>query len=391
SDQFIPTEEAGKGTYRVEIPYTKTIDWEVEAIRETKADSLIKVKEIAGEDKIELTLSKEALKTVYEKNKKIYGSTVTVPIRAEFGEGTKAETHNLKVTLPKMPIQLEAAKKAIDAVSWKNLSLNYSGADTRRLVEENRGLVEEQLAKIVAVDSDLTYTITGTAQAPTKTAAGKIEYTVILTDVISQTQRRLTPVFVIERMYTTPGELEAEVIAAVSQWSNGKITNQTQIEEILSSIRNTVNLKDYPHLRLYAKNVAYEAATMEKDGKIEGSFRILSLKDSDGAAVDIPYEFTIPKLLTVEEAVEAIRQTVESLTLSNTDLGDGREEKEQYILKLAGDAVKGNEYSVTIKRGLEGEPALGSESGRATIILRLTYVTEESNFEDITCEFEVAG
>ena len=211
AEQYIADSNSVMGTYRITVPYTKTVDWEVEEIRENKSDSLIKVAKIPGEDKVELTLAKQDLKAAYEKNKKIYGSTLTVPIRAEFGEGTKAETYNLKVVLPKLPMQLEQAVKALKEIQWKQIPLSYSGIEKESLVENNKTVVKEQIDRILGKEGDIIYTISGNAQPPTKIKDGQVVYTILLTDAPSQTQRRITVTLPVEKIYTSPGELEAGV------------------------------------------------------------------------------------------------------------------------------------------------------------------------------------
>ena len=389
AEHFQPEEGTVMGSYKVQIPYTRTIDWQVEAITQTKEDSLVKVTKVPEEDKIEITLSKKELKAAYTSNKKIYGSTLTVPILAEFGEGTKAEKHSIKVVLPKMPVQMEGAVKAFQKIQWKDLTLSYTGQEADRLTAENQPIVEEQLQKILGVGGDITYTINGTAQAATKTAEGKILYTVILTDAISQNQKRVTAEFIIERIYTTPGELEAVISEKLLEWENKKITNQTRIADILDSVRSAVKLEEYPHLRLYAKSVSYRAATMNEEGSILGSLKLISLKEGEDTAIEFPYEYTIPKLLTVEEAITAIRSELESLTLTNSDLGDKREEKEAYLLDLAQEIIEGNEYSVTLQRGLSGNAASAGEDGTATMIFKITYLTDKQESQEFTCEFVI--
>lgn len=387
AEQYIADSNSVMGTYRITVPYTKTVDWEVEEIRENKSDSLIKAAKIPGEDKVELTLAKQDLKVAYEKNKKIYGSTLTVPIRAEFGEGTKAETYNLKVVLPKLPMQLEQAVKSLKEVQWKQIPLSYSGIEEESLVENNKALVKEQIDKILAKEGDLIYTISGNAQPPTKTKDGQVVYTILLTDAPSQTQRRITVTLPVERIYTSPGELEAGVYEKLREWELKKITNETRIGSILTSIRSGIKLSEYPHLRLYTKTVEYKAATMMQPGSIKGSFRLISLKEGENTALEIPYELIIPKLLTVEEAVTAVQEKVEALTLNNQDLGEGKTKKQEEIVALANELLQGNEYLVHIQRELQPKQDMGT----ATIVLRLTYVTSQSNFKDITCELLITN
>lgn len=387
ADHFVPEGSSTDGVYKVKVPYTKTVDWQVESISATFREGLITIQKVPGEDAVEVTLSKEHLKEEFKKDARFYGKSFSVKVAAEFGEGTKAETFNFNIKMPTQPLTMDKVLSKIKTISGDKLTLKRQGLSGQELVAANLSAVEEEVKKQISVDGDVTYEIQGAVTESTKEKEGKLIYTVFLKENGS-TKYQPTVELTLPKLYTAPSELETAVNQKIQEYKAKKITNDTKIGEILSAIRSGIRVSEYPHLRLYAKEVTYQKATIQSTGSIKGVFSLTSLVEMETPEITIEFSFTIPKLMTPQKAAEAIKTEVEKVEVATKDLsGKLRDLKVEQILKAAAEAVKGNPYGVIVKPGVNLMVPENSE--KAVITLQMYYVTTQQNHMDIVCEFTV--
>ena len=391
---FMPEVEGStEGSYVIVVPYKKIVDLEVENIYNPAEDSLVQVEKTADEDSITLTLSKEAFREAYQKNAKIYGKTLTVKAVVEFGEDIKNEIFAFKVTLPNKTIQIKDAIKKLENVVWKDFRVEKKGLSEEELVTENLHLIEEKVRKILSDDCELQVEIEGTAIAPSNEEEGKLTYKIILTNVVTEEQKKVMAEIPLGKVLTEPMELEESLLEAVEFWNEKTVTNKTTLAEILTSVRGRVEIGSYKHLRLYAKEVQCTEATTNNGGIISGIFCIVDITDSMVENLEVEFSYEIPKLMTFEEAAVAVEEAVEGILVYNEELGNAgkKESKTQLILDKAKEVLNGQEYFVQIKQGstLKGELAKGDTPGKASLELEIIYLTTERLFKNIICEFQV--
>lgn len=394
ANRFVPVDDTStEGAYILEVPFTKVVDLEVEDITNQSEESLVIIEKNQDENSVILSLEKEALREAYAKDKKIYGKTITVKAVASFGEDAKDEIFTFKVTLPKQPLQLKEAVEKLKKVAWSDIKFETKELDEDQLVDENLPLIEKKVNGILSKDGDLQALIDGEAVAPTEETEGKIIYNIVIMDNVTEEQKKVKVEVVLNKILTAPMELEEILQEAILEWEDRTLTNLTTMSEILSSVRAKVGIGAYKHLRLYAKEVYCMQATANNAGYISGVFCIVNVANGDMEALELGFNFEIPKLMTFEEAAAAVETTVEQMIVYNEELGnkDKNASKTALILEKAEEVLKGQNYFVQLKQGatLKGEIAEGDVPGKATLQLEIVYLTTERLFKDILCEFQV--
>lgn len=413
-EHFVPDEKVGfvvdeadireldkfynDGTYVLTVPYTKAVDCDVVSVYNHSVNSLVKVEKTEGKDSVTLTVDKEALREKYGTDKKIYGKTISVKAVVTFGEGTKNETITFEVTLPKQSVQLKAAQESLNKVAWADLEVAYKNLPAESIISENQHMIAENINSVLSKDGDLVASISGEVSVPTQLKEGELIYTIRLRDVATGDYRNITAMIPLDKILAEPSELTDELGAAIARWSRNGVTNLTAPEEIISSVRSRVLTRNgdviYKHLRLYAKDVIHVEATENEAGVIKGTFCIANVVDKGVTTLEQEFEFEIPKLMTMAEAVVKVKEAVEQIVIYNDDLkySAKKKEKTQEILEIAEKVLVGQDYFVEVKRGseLDGTPANGESTGNASIELKLIYLTTERISTNITCEFTVS-
>jgi len=316
----------------------------------------------------------------------------------KFGDGTKDEEVTFKVTLPKKPVQLQAVADGVDKIVWSDVKSVYDAQwNAETALAENISMVEEKVKKLFSKDGDLTVTVTGEdtkTKLPTEEKAGELVYQVEIRDVSEEKARWKTVTLTLDKILVKPAELEEKLQEAVDYWEspNRGVTNLTALSTIVESVRSRVGVDEdkNTHLRLYAAGVVHEEATETADGEISGIFRIVDVADRNVEAVEVEFHIVIPKLLTLKEAAEKVKNEVEEIVIYNADL-ENPSSKESQILEIASNVLIGQDYFVEIKQGcgLDGERAQGSTQGSATITLELIDLTAGRVTEEVVCEFVV--
>lgn len=409
--------EYTNGNYVLTVPYTKVVDWDVVSVKNESADSLVTVGKTQDEDSITLTLNKKALREKYKTDKKIYGKRISIKVEVGFGADLKPEKFTLNVTLPKQPVQLEAAKDSLNKVAWADLDVVYKklnedgmtyeneALSEAELISLNQHLIEEKINAVLGEDGDLVATFKkedvedkGTrADVPTQTKEGLITYVIGVRDLVTGNTRNCEAVIPLDKLLTPPSDLEEELNSAIAHWERTQLTNLNDPTEIISNVRKRVLTRNgdviHKHLRLYAKNVVHKEATEKSTGVISGTFCIVNVVEHDVVSYEKNFEFIIPKLLTMDEAATAVKTAVEQIEVYNMDLSDSskKQEKTDKIIQAAESVLKGQDYFVEVKRGSElmGTPANGDTLGSASIELNLINLTTERISTSITCNFEV--
>ena len=395
-DNFVTVSdnEVLDGVYKIEIPYTIAMDQAPVSISNQVQDSLVKIEKTIAGDSVTLTLNKKDLNKAFETDKKIYGKTLTVKAVAVFGSGMKDEVITFKVTLPKQPIQLTQAKEELDKMIWSDLEIKYKGLDAEQLVSENREIVKQAASSVLSKDGDLKVSITtGKAVVPTKETEGYIEYTIMIEDIHTKEVRNIYPKILLGRLLDEPKDLETELRNAINFIRSYGVTNQTVVSNVISTVRRRVlEQNGLKHLRLYAKELVRVEATEECAGYISGVFCIVNASDSNIQPLEISFKYVIDKLLTLEEAVDAVKQEVEKIVVYNNDLSNVNSTKKiQEIIDVAEKVLIAQDYYVEVKVGsyLEGSLATGDVPGKAYITLEVINLMSERISEEVVCEFKV--
>ena len=401
------------GTYVMTVPYTKVVDWDVKSVSNEAKDSLVKVQKTKDEDSITLMLNKADLRDKFKTDSRIYGKKITIKAIVDFEDGAKQETLSLSVTLPKQPLQLKAASDSIKKIVWTDLDvidkklkedgLTYEKEtfSAEELILVNQHLIEEKIEPVLGKDGDLVAVIQGVLQkAPTLKEEGCISYTIMLKDLVTEGEwygRDMVKI-TLDKLFTAPSEFKNELQSAMDYWKDRtQITNLISPTEIVSNIRKRVLTRNgdtiHKHLRLYAKEIKHVEATEEAEGCIEFTICITDVLDHKVETYEMPFKVVIPKLLTMEEAKDAIEKAVAQIEICNADLADvtKKKEKTEEILKAAEKVLKGQDYFVEVKRGSEllGTPANGAIPGSASIKLQIIHLAAERTSDSVLCEFSV--
>ncbi|MGN0306734.1 MAG: hypothetical protein ACI4DN_00825, partial [Lachnospiraceae bacterium] len=258
-------------SYVVTIPYTQVVDKKVATVSFT---NMVKVQnsdpdpvevdlitaEVADQS-IKLTMEKENLLKAVAAGKAAYGKALKASLTVSFGEGTKEESYNLTVTMPKQAMTLLEAEAAV-----RKADLN--GLDQ---VE-----IEDALKEILSLDTAVTYRVDeGTKKDgdSEKGIDGSQEYVITLEENGDSKEIRVVKVI------PATGKQPSSLITELQQFADAyQVANDTTVEEIGKAAREELKISDYPNLRLIVVENSKVPATESDKGSLDVTYKIVDVK-----------------------------------------------------------------------------------------------------------------
>ena len=262
------------GNYVAVIPYTKVVDQEVLSVSANSIPQVM-IKNESGETSeylvnvenveqgIKLSMPKKNLIQAVEDGKAVYGKALKVSIKAYFGAGTKAESYNLTLTMPKQAMTLLEAEEAV-----KKADLN--GLD--------KAEIEAALDDLLPLDTAVTYQVAeGTKKDgdSEKGIDGSQEYIITLSE--GTENKTISVTKVIPATGKEPTSLATELQKFADNYAS-KVTNATTGADIAKAAREELKISDYPNLRLIVEENKKVPATESNKGSLEVTYKIVDVK-----------------------------------------------------------------------------------------------------------------
>ncbi len=322
-------------------------------------------------DILTVSVSKEAL----DEAVKAEGATVNYgdKIKLEFTFKFKGETdtyesekETLEVTLPQAPKSYEEVAKDLDAIGIKNISFDGWDWEQEQTEAYYKNFVE-YIADI-AIPKDVKYTVSEVKLTkPEPGKAGSVEIFIYFGDEVVEGEYPYTYPIVreLKALVASTSDLISVLREYLGNYTTVKSTDS--LVDILDTVKEAINIKDYPNLRLSVKETDERVeATKNTTGLMFCEFILRDIYDSFGKPIEEKHTFIInkvyePRLVTLnlpKDAENAYAATVswvdESVTISgNGDVYTKEAEDVKFTVTVpAADKVV---ETVTYKLGAEDQ------------------------------------
>ena len=201
--------------------------------------------------------------------------------------------------------EIEKITETVDeAISNLEIALPSFNVTNKTTKEELKDMIKNVVAENIDVELN-----TFDKTLATNTNEGKIKANVTLKDTLTNATKETNLDLVIKKLHQSIGEAEESVKDKIP---NLDVDNNTTADDIKDQIKDVVG----DNIDVEIKDFNKKPATDKEDGKITGSI-IITDKET-GEKSEIPFEVTIDKEQTIEQAKDAINIALPNIKVNNS-------------------------------------------------------------------------